>query len=150
MNVVSWKKASEATLQWSADKIAEKMAGIGLGSTVAKSHRVLAIIPSNSSGVLEKFSEILFPSSFLLVQADDCWTCEEMIDKENALLEAEKATAAAAPSGTDDTAAGSSSGGESLPPTRLPIIAIIVPPSAPERVLREATGGCVVCESSRP
>ena len=150
VNVVSWKKASEATLQWSADKIAEKMAGIGLGSTVAKSHRVLAIIPSNSSGVLEKFSEILFPSSFLLVQADDCWTCEEMIDKENALLEAEKATAAAAPSGTDDSAAGSSSGGESLPPTRLPIIAIIVPPSAPERVLREATGGCVVCESSRP
>ena len=138
VNVMSWKKASEATLQWSADKIAEKMSGIGLGATVAKSYRALAIIPSNSSGVLEKFSEMLFPSSFLLVQADDCWTCEEMIDKENALLESEKT---AAVSGTDDAAGSSSEGGTTvLRPSRPPIIAIIVPPSAPERVLREATG----------
>jgi hypothetical protein len=135
INVSSYCKASEATLQWSDEQAASAMAGIGLGSGSAKTHRVLVVLSSSSSGAWEKFSEALFSSSFLLEMVDCAETCEELWDAQV------KNAAAAAEASTEGASipAEATEGGPPADskPRPLPIVAIISPPSAPERQHRE-------------
>lgn len=141
INVLSYRKASEATLHWSDEQAATAMAGIGLGSGNIKTHRVLVVLSSSSSGAWEKFSESLFSSNFLLEMADCGETCEELWDAQvKSLAAAAEADAEAA---RVQASAESSEGGETGAsestdrPKPVPIIAIICPPSAPERQHRE-------------
>jgi hypothetical protein len=136
INVASYSKATEATLQWSDEQAASAMAGIGLGSGSAKTHRVLVVLSSSSSGAWEKFSEALFSSSFLLEMVDCAETCGELWDTQVKSAAAAVEVAAEGASIPAESAEGGAAPADSKP-RPLPIVAIISPPSAPERQHRE-------------
>ena len=93
------KAASEDAIKWSEDNSATKMANIGLSVTLPKSKRVILVVLN--SAVIEKFTEALADTEFMVEPVGSPGLCEELLSNPS----------------EDENAA-------------LPVVAIMVPPTA--------------------
>jgi len=71
----SFGPASEAALAWSCERLASATAGLGLGTPVVKSGKVLLVVLNSS--VAEKFFEMLMESQYALEVVGSLGMCEE-------------------------------------------------------------------------